>query len=223
MTDSEQVYALYVQANPVPDPDALWLTRTEAELLTHERSTEMDTRERIKNRPIPGVAPRRRGLALGLAAVVMVAAVAVGAFLIGGGEDGPVAAAEAKPQLLFDGTACSYSGPAIIEEGSIEFTAINTSDVDVTIGGFALEDSELAAALDVIPLGTDKAVTAADPGPEGTFWATSTVPAGSEITSVKFIAAGGTTIIDCLYYADPLDASPSQVFRAATTFAVVAP
>ena len=106
MKDAEFIYSLYVQANPVPDPDQLALTRDEAVLLTDERSPDMITEERVdSSQPTP---PKRKRLAAALgAAAVLIVAIGAVAILASRGSD-PVAAGDAKPIMTFDGSSCSF-------------------------------------------------------------------------------------------------------------------
>jgi hypothetical protein len=93
--DAEFIYSLYVQANPVPDPDLLPLAEDEAVLLIPERSPDMITQERVES---PQPTPPWRGrsaVAVGAAAVLIVAIAAV-AILVSGGPE-LVAAADANP------------------------------------------------------------------------------------------------------------------------------
>ena len=222
MTDTEQVYALYVQANPVPDPEVLPLTRAEAELLTLERSTVMDTREKIEVRPTPPTPPRRRRLAFGLAAIVVVAAIAVGAFLVAGDGDSPVAAADASLEVVFDGTACRYNGPTLIEAGNGTLTLVNTSTEPIEVTGFNMQESFLDWELERTPLGTDMALTPNAVTPAGDMAFFIKAEPGSEGAGLATLLAG-THIIDCLYYEPPNDLYPNHLWRAQTTVEVVAP
>ena len=219
MTDTEQIYALYVQANPVPDPDALALEQTEAELLTNEGSTDMDTREQIKARPSPASKPRRRALALGLAAVVVVAAVGVGALVMGGGGDNPVAAADAQPKVVFDGSTCQYVGPTLIEEGNAEFTLVNSSSSTFKLATWRMmSEADLETELARFPLGQD----GDEDGnmPSGQLLLNNSVQPGSELTLTPTLRPG-PHINDCLVFVD--GAGYDRVVRAATVLEVVTP
>lgn len=127
MSDTERIYSLYVQANPVPDPDRLPLTQDEAELLLIERSQTMDTQQR------PGVQAtqrpaRWRTAAIAFAAVIMVGAVVGVALLITSNGDDLVTVAEAVPTITFDGETATYSGPATFDENLLTFRLENNSD-----------------------------------------------------------------------------------------------
>lgn len=217
MIDTEQVYALYVQTNPIPDPGSLPLTQAEAELLAHERSRDMDTHERIPIQPAPGVPPRR-GLAYGLVAVVVIAVAAAAVVLfVAGGDDGPVAAADATPRVVFDGGSCRYEGPTLIETGIVEFTFVNASSQRFAAAGWRMPEAGLAAELERFPLGTD--TTELDPMPNGTLMLNAETEAESESTSPRSLTAG-PHLIDCLAYEG---GSTNHVWRAATVVEVVVP
>ena len=224
MTDTELVYALYVQANPVPDPKLLPLTQAEAEaeLLTHERSREMDTRERTEIRPAPKALPRR-SLALGLAAVLVVAVAAAAiVFFVAGGDEGAVAAGDARPEVVFDGESCRYSGPTLIEQGNTSLLLTNTSSDAVSAIGFNIPASELGAELAAAPLGSDMSLSADAPMPAGTTAFSVSADPGSEATGPLTLLPG-THLIDCLYYESANAVLPDYVWRAQTLIEVVAP
>ena len=224
MTDTELVYALYVQANPVPDPNLLPLTQAEveAELLKHEGSTDMDTQERFETRPAPK-APPRRSLALGLAAVLVVAlAAAAIVWFVAGGDERAVAAENARPEVVFDGESCRYNGPTLIEQGNTTLLLSNTSSDAVSATGFNVPASELTAELAAAPLGSDMALSADAPMPAGTTAFSLSADPGSEATGPLTLLPG-THHIDCLYYESANAVLPDYVWRAQTLIEVVAP
>ena len=220
MTDTEQVYALYVQANPVPDPDLQPLTPTEAELLIGERSTDMDTRQKIEVRPTPEVAARRRPV-FGLAAILVVAAVGAGALLLAGDGERAVAAADAAPEVVFDGDMCRYEGPTLIEKGTAEIKAVNASTERMTVAVWSLLESRLDAELARWPLGTDQALPDLHPFPSGNPFRIAS-PAQSEMTRFWPVVPG-TYIIDCIRWSNLVPTEWDHMWRAQTTVEVVAP
>jgi hypothetical protein len=217
VNNTERVYALYVQANPVPDADLLPLTRAEAELLTFERSPVMDTQKRIPVQPAPR-APRRRSIVFGLAAVLVIAAAAAAIVLfVAGGGEGPVAASDAAPRVVFDGASCRYVDPALIETGTVQITFVKTSSERFDVAGWRMPESELTAELERFPLGTDTAEV--DQLPAGTLVFNIETGAGAEMGGPRWLAAG-PHLIDCLTFEG---GEHNHVWRSATVVEVVAP
>jgi hypothetical protein len=208
--DAEFIYSLYVQANPVPDPDLLPLTRDEAALLTLERSPDMITQEEVEKRQ-PATPPRRKRLvaALGAAAVLIVAVAVVG--ILGGRDSAPVAAADAKPVVVFDGTACSYEGPTLIEEGLVEFSLTSSGDEGFNWSSFRMEEPALSQELAEHPVGTDWAEAPDDPTPDGEMLLVG-VPPGDPVVN-GWLMETGTYLLECTI---PLrEGLPDHVWRVA--------
>ena len=130
--EGREVTTRYVQANPVPNPDLLPLTRDEAVLLSIEGSEDMQTEEPIKEQPAARTTSRNVLVAVGAFAVVIVIGL-VAALLMNSSASGPVAAADAFPAVVFDGSTCTYDGPTQIEEGTVEFTTTDTIVVDAPL------------------------------------------------------------------------------------------
>jgi len=219
MTASEQVYALYVQANPVPNPDVLPLRQVETGLLTHERSREMNTSENIEIRPTQP-AGRRRAFAVGFAAILVIAAATAAIVLFAGGDDEPVAAADAAPRVVFDGDTCRWDGPTRIERGEVQITVVNTTNDPFTLSGWRLVEPAYSAELERTPLGTDMATSRTTPAPSGLNTFLLPVLAQSEITQPLWIGDAGPQIIDCVTSSEGY---VDHVWRAQTTVEVVAP
>lgn len=214
MKDAERIYALYVQANPVPDPDLLDMTRDEAVLLPIEGSEDMITQEPIESQPV--IRPRRRNalVAAGAFAAILVVGL-VTVLSVNGDGSGPVAAADARPEVVFDGATCTYDGPTQIEPGNVEFTTINSTDEHFTLVGWRMQGEALEAELLKIPVGTGMNVWGA-PLPAGEMsWNWNTDP-GSTRTGVATLVAG-SYLVDC---ATNTDGSADHVWRAARIDAV---
>jgi hypothetical protein len=194
--DAERIYALYVQANPVPNSDLLDATRDEAVLLPIEGSEDMITQEPIERSP--RVRPSRRNMlvAAGAFSTVLIAGL-VTVLLVMGGDSRPVAAIGARPEVVFDGTTCIYDGPTKIEVGVIEFTMVNSADEEFTLAAWRMKGEQLEAELSRLPIGSDIAVTTSDHGPTGVGvggWITD--PGSTRTGSAGF--ASGTYLIDCV-------------------------
>ena len=196
MKDTEQIYALYVRANPVPDPDLLPLTRDDAVLLSIEGSEDMQTQEPIKEQPAVRNTSRNALVAAGAFAVVIVIGL-VAALLIGTGEPGPVAAVDAAPVVVFDGSTCTYDGPKQIEEGTVEFSTTNSGDVWLNLSGWRMSGDALAAELERTPVGSDMAIADADPMPAGTPVLGWYLQPGKS-HSLSWAFTEGTYLIDCV-------------------------
>lgn len=90
------------------------------------------------------------------AAIIGSTVIVLGAWLLTSCGDGAVAAENANPEIVFDGTTCTYDGPATIEQGGIEFTFINESAISMEAAALLYEDpADYRAALDAFPVGTD--------------------------------------------------------------------
>lgn len=197
MKGAEFIYSLYVQANPVPDPDLLPLARDEAVLLTPERSPDMITQEQVEKRQ-PKSPPRRKRLvpALAAAAVLMVAVVA--AAILMNGDAAPVAAVDADPVVVFDGTTCSYDGPTVIEEGDVQFTLTNSADETFILSSFRMEEPALSQELAAAPVGTDYATAPDSPMPDGEDSFVWVPPGGSMVVVHTWEMTPGTYVLDCV-------------------------
>ena len=195
MKDAEQIYALYVQANPVPNPGLLPLTRDEAVLLPIEGSQEMKTQQPINEQPAARNTSRNVLVAVGAFAIVIVVGL-VAALLINSGDSGPVAAADAAPAVVFDGTTCTYDGPTQIGEGTVEFSMANSGDVDFALAGWLMAGAALEAELQRTPVGSDMEAGPLDPMPEGDMvfgWYTSPGDSGAQTWPLL----AGTYLLDC--------------------------
>ncbi len=216
MKDTEFIYSLYVQANPVPDPDLLPLTRDEAVLLTLERSPDMITQEQVEKGQ-PESPPRRKRLvpALAAAAVLMVAVVA--AAILMSGDSGPVAAVDANPVVVFDGTTCTYDGPTLIEEGLVEFTFENSADEAFFPIALLVEEPALTRELELHPVGTVTETTSRKPDGIAVIQGRIRPGATGFESQLSTRLEPGTYIFDC-----GTGLGPDRVWRAAL-LEVVAP
>lgn len=222
MTGIEQAYALYVQANPVPDPAELSLTHDAFAALPDlavERSSVMLTEDQ-RRVEAPRTEPSwLRPVLAAAAAFVVVIAAGLAFWWASGGDTVP--AADAKPMVTFDGSAAVYDGPATIETGAVEFTITNTSSEAIAATVWAFDTQEaLDAELALQPLGSDfpMDLQAGISGPaEGAMWANITAdPEGS--STGAFILPPGHYLVDVV----TLEAgAPVHAWRAAETFEVV--
>lgn len=199
MSDTERVFALYVQVNPVPEPDLLPSTRDEAQLPIIEGSTIMDTRERIEVRPPERVRRWKPAVVVAAAFVVVLGIVGSVLLLTGDGDGGPVAAADARPMVTCDGESCTYDGPTRITAGTVEFTLVNNGPREISLGVWTMNGAALAEELDRTPVGTDMALVPEDPVPQGDLKFVFSAGAGETATySGFFVSLGTTHLLDCV-------------------------
>ena len=139
MSTTERIYALLVDANPVPDPDALSpgpLPAAPHLRLVDSGRIPMQTQEAIRP-PSPG-APRRRAWAVALvAAAIVVIAVTAGALLFRGDGARPVvdAPATTAPQTTVaseDAATLARIDAAIVRVQSF-YAALNGADLDTIV------------------------------------------------------------------------------------------
>lgn len=210
MKDTERIYALYVQANPVPDPDLLDMTRDETILLSIEGSEDMITQEPIQESP--RVRPSRRNVLVGagaFAAILVVGLVTV--LLVSGDGSGPVAAGSARPEVVFDGATCTYDGPREIEAGNVEFTLVNSASRLFELHVWRMEGDALQAELLRTPIGSDMEVLD-EPLPDGTAYGGWHADPGATRTGVSPLGAG-TFLVDCVTFTS--DGATEHVWRPA--------
>ena len=195
MTGDEQVYALFVQANPVPDPDALPLTlEASAPLLypVEERKGIMLTEERSRVEEPQQKKRWLRPLAVVAAAFVVVLALGAGVWWLTGDETGPVAPGDADTIVTFDGEVVRYQGPDEIVSGPVDFTLVNQLDEEAMLAGWRFPTrTALDAEMARLGLGQDMALNPDSPTPEGgiTQFAFD-APAGEEATAMSLLPPG---------------------------------
>lgn len=143
MSDTERVYSLYVQANPVPEPQLLPETLDEPELLVIERSPAMITEVRPEAQADSRRPPRWRAAAIAFAAVIILVGGAIWIAALIGGEDELAPATVTVPTLTFDGTTASYQGPTTFTENPVTFTLENPTDEMVGFGWNVLNDESI--------------------------------------------------------------------------------
>ena len=179
----------------------------------------MDTQLRTVARETNQRPGRGRAAAAFTAAVVVVVAAVAGVAMLASNSDGkPVAAADALPEITFDGTACAYEGPSVIERGSVDFVITNATDSEFAATAWRLEEPAFGPALEGFPVGSDGAVVTGDPLPDGVRWFL--FPAGArESARQSSSMSPGNYVIDC---ATLIDGEADHVWRAAT-IEIVAP
>jgi hypothetical protein len=197
VNDTDRVYAVFMQANPVPDPSLLPRTRAEAALPIMEGSTIMDTRETTQARPEERVRGWRP-VAVVAAAFVVVLLVVGGALLLFGGEGDPVAAADANPVVTCDGESCTWDGPMTVTPGLMAFEFVNDATQPITFAVWTMTPTAADEELARRPVGTDIAIPPDDEPPSGEGWFYEVVPPGSTEIRSSQVVSGRTYLVDCL-------------------------
>ena len=171
MSNVERVFALYVQANPIPEPDLLSLVGDETELPIIEGSTEMDesgidVKDQNHTRTLRQ--QRRWNPAVVLSGAFVVVVAIVGAVFLLRGEAGPVAASDANPVITCDGESCSYDGAESIFEGSVEFTLANNGTKDLMLSVWRFSSATAVTfELDQLAIGADMDLEPSARTPDG--------------------------------------------------------
>jgi hypothetical protein len=198
VSDADRVYALFEEANPVPDPSLLPATRDEAALPTFEGSMIMDTRETTQARPTEERARGWKAVVAVAAAFIVVLVGVGGAILLMGGEGEPVAATEAQPIVTCDGEACNWDGPTTLTPGDLRIEFINDSPRGITFAVWTMNGAALEDQLANRPAGTDIALLPDDAVPDGDLaFFFNVAPGGSRSESLA-VTAGNSYLVDCL-------------------------
>lgn len=157
MSDTERIYSLYVQANPIPDPGRLPETPQEAELLMIERSRTMDTQQRPASRESKRPA-RWRTAVIAFVAVIVVVVATIGIATMITNDNDTAATPDTVQTLTFDGATLTYRGPETLQAGTVvTLTLENTSNetVQFNVGRLRDEDMTLEEFLAAIQAGED--------------------------------------------------------------------
>jgi hypothetical protein len=206
VNDTDRVYALFMQANPVPDPSLLPMTRDEAALPILEGSTTMDTRETIQAQPTEERTRGWRPVAVAVTAFVAVLVIVGGSLmLLLGGEGEPVAAADASPVVTCDGEACTYEGPTTVTSGDLRIEFVNDGDRTITAALWVMSGTALEEQLAARPAGTDIDIGPNDEAPDGSIEYYTEVAPGSTAIQSAAVVAGHTYLVDCLTTATTAD------------------
>jgi hypothetical protein len=198
VNDTDRVFALFMQANPVPDPSLLPLTRDEAALPIFEGSMIMDTRETTQARPTDERVRGWKPVAAVAAAFIVVLLVVGGAILLMGGEGEPVAAADAQPVVTCDGETCTWDGATAVTPGDLQIEVVNDSTRMITFAVWEMSGPALDDQLADRPAGTDIALPPGDEAPDGELAYYADVPPGGTQSWSVPVTAGNTYLIDCL-------------------------
>lgn len=152
--------------------------------------------------------------------------------ILGGGflllsDNGPVAAASADPEVVFDGASCMYHGPAEIVEGGVTFALSNESSIPIGVVLFHFDDrADFEAELDDLAVGaetdvasgTDLDLSPGDLAVGGVINWLSYLQSGASRSLIEILDTGLYTV-DCLRYptATPtVGDDPDHAWRAGT-------
>jgi hypothetical protein len=126
-----------------------------------------------------------------------------------GGDDAAQPAEAGVVALTFDGTTCSYDGPARVPAGTVDFRFTNTSDQPFAASAISVEDWALADFLSEGEVGTDWDIPFGHPRGGGIEWYNRwpQVP-GGEAREYSWMFPAGTYYFDCVLELD-------HVWRAA--------
>jgi hypothetical protein len=129
MSTAEQIYALLVEANPIPDPEALPETIAEARPRLRVVASESPRHQIGEPEAAPPAQSRHRWMPAVAACIAVLFSAAVGWML--GAQLGGSPATLLVPRISFDEEGPAYAGPARFERGTITVTLENRS------GGYA--------------------------------------------------------------------------------------
>ncbi len=126
-----------------------------------------------------------------------------------------VAAENANPEVVFDGTSCIYEGPAKIQGGGIEFTLTNDSDTPIDLFALLYDDpGDYQADLESLAVGADADVTLAEVPPGLSFGLNLDAQPRQQATTLTILDIG-KHILQCGH--TPADERfPDHIWRAAT-------
>lgn len=129
--------------------------------------------------------------------------------------DTPSAATATDPTLVFDGTTCTYDGPAQVVVGGLTPVVLeNTSDIDIDAGVLWLwSQNSLDAALERLPLGSESDILLGMPaGSTQAAW----LQAGpGESNKESVLLNPGLYLMDCVRIPSGATA-PDYVWRGGT-------
>ncbi|MDJ0961610.1 MAG: hypothetical protein QNJ88_13210 [Acidimicrobiia bacterium] len=120
MNTPEHVFALFIEANPVADPDQLDVaTESEGEIV-HDVERDVLTEKRRPVNGRGGVSLQRgwKPAMVAASVVLLVGVIGLGALVFNATRSGPVAAESAVMEVFFDGEACTYTGPTELLPGN---------------------------------------------------------------------------------------------------------
>lgn len=209
VSSPERVYALIVEANPIPDPHSVPAAPTPA--LPNERRSVMLTHKATEaNRNVARPAWLKAIGAFTATVLVIGAAVVIW----GIANDRPVAAGDARIEVTFTGDATSYIGHREIIEGEVELLLVNQA---ATRAWFVVQrfDTGSAELDEHLAYGREGEhfVTTAEPTGLVEFYQVLPAGSGASPATPSIVLEPGTYLIDAGLDAD--EGEGTQVYRAA--------
>jgi hypothetical protein len=142
MSDTQWVYSLYIQANPVPDPAELPLTEEEGDLVVAPLSARPETTQRLTTQDARRRTPWRT-VTIAFAVVILIGAVFGLATLIGSDSPDVIVVPDSMPTVSFDGQSATYAGPSTFDTNAITFVFDNNSDRMALLGWNVMNDESI--------------------------------------------------------------------------------
>ncbi len=145
--------------------------------------------------------------------------VILGAVFLVVSDNGPVAAASAELEVVFNGTNCRYRGPAEIVEGGATFELTNESSIPISVVLFHFGDRvDFEAELDYLAVGADMDLSSGDLPVGGVLTPLNFLQSGSSLRSLVALDAGLYTV-DCIRYPTAVPSAlddPDHAWRSGT-------
>lgn len=139
-----------------------------------------------------------RSMRLGYAAIAVIVLGIFAAACTNGERSEPVAAADAAVSVTFDGETCSWEGPTLIEQGTVDISLTNSTDLDFMFAGFLMQEPALSQELERTPIGTDmEVVTQRTAFPDGEMAFAWWISPGEPVNRDQLLPAG-VYLLDCL-------------------------
>jgi hypothetical protein len=204
VSSPERVYALLVEANPIPDPRSVSPVPSLA--FAFERRSVMLTEEPSQTKYMTARPRWLRAVAAFAAVLIVIGAGVTWAVATDGG---PVAAGDARIEVTFTGDGTSYLGDRVIIEGTIELTYINeaTTPAWLALHRYDTGSDALAAELDFLQEGEN--ARPGDKAPGSDFQLLEVYEQGRHAVTIALLP--GTYLID----AGPDWDEPTHVYRVA--------
>jgi hypothetical protein len=110
----------------------------------------------------------------------------------------PEADDDVAVSVTFDGESCNWEGPTLIEQGTVDISLTNSTDVDFMFAGFLMHEPALSQELERTPIGTDmEVVTQRAAFPDGEMAFAWWISPGEPVNRGQLLPAG-VYLLDCL-------------------------